>query len=126
MYQKRVLKCAQKQFTSRTKLTSSTCKKQKTCYTKLPLNHLHPTKSINPTKVKGTLSLNNLAPIKTKEEANIFSFCIGKKSSLTTILFLGFHIVQNKQEGVACQTFFLLLPTKHLSNPKESPSLSLT
>ena len=94
--------------TSKKKLTAH----KKTLYTKQPLNHLHPTQSINPTKVEGPFSIDNLVSDQSKRRNKYFSFCIGKKSSLKTIIFLASHTVQNKQEGAAFQTFFLLFPTK--------------
>ena len=105
--------------TSKKKLTPQ----QKNPKQKQPLNHLQLTQSINPSKVEGLFSIDNLVSDQSKKRNKYFSFCIDKTSSLKTIIFLTFHTVQNKQEGVACQTFFLLFPTKVPFQPK---SISLT
>ena len=39
-------------------------------------------------------------------------------SFLKALLFLSFHMVQNKQRGAVRHTFFRLLPTKELCHPK--------
>ena len=50
-------------------------------------------KSINPTKVEGPFSIENLVSDQSKKRNKYFNFCMDKKSSLNTILFLAFHNV---------------------------------
>ena len=140
-----MLKLQPKESTSKKKLTPSTYKKQKKKkgYTKQPLSHLHLIQLVNPTKIgvldsnelfqsktpkiEGPFSKDNLVSDQSKNRNKYFSFYMDKKSYLKTILFLVFQLCpkQAKKELLAKLSFFSC-QKKHISNPKASPTLSLT
>ena len=80
-------------------------------YKKNPNPQLQSTQSMKPIKVESSSTIDNLVFDHKRETKELLSSCIENSSSLKAMLFLALHIVQNKQKGLACQTFFHLLLT---------------
>ena len=83
-------------------------------YKKQPLPHEEPTQSIKSIKVKWPYFINNLVSNQSKYTKEAFSLWMDSTLSSKAILFLVFHIDQNKHKGPTFQTALRFLPTKDL------------
>ena len=79
---------------------------------------LEPNQSTKVIKEWGSPTKQDLVQEKRLQAKEVFNLWIDKASLSKAILFLSFHIVQNKQRGAARQIFPRFLSTKESDQPR--------